>query len=66
MLLEISKGEFKGVDRDGTVEFVGGPQGFDVYVDGGRIHFEDEGDAIAMARDILDREGISHDRAANR
>jgi len=45
------------VDRTGVAAHPGGPEGLVVHLDGALLEFDDERDAIAMARAILLRLG---------
>jgi hypothetical protein len=59
VVFEITRDEVGGgfwVDRDGSLNDHGA-QGFDVSVSGAKIHFEDERDAVLLARQILYRMG---------
>lgn len=56
--VNIPAGTLCHCDRDGCSDRPGGPQGFDIGIAGMKIHFEDETNAIAMARQILYRMGL--------
>ncbi len=51
--------EHAHVDRDGTVQVVGGPQGFDIWLNEVGIHFKDERDAVKIATAICKRMGVT-------
>lgn len=62
MQLNVDKAdaEAMSVDRDGTGNDQG-RQGMDVWINGFKIHFEDEDDALELARLIRRRMGIPVD-----
>lgn len=58
MKLKIDKEDAEGlrVDRDSTLNSYG-TQGFYIDLAGLRLHFEDERDAVRLAKEILQRMG---------
>lgn len=56
--LDISREEWRYpyIDRDGMAKN-NGRQGFDIIISNCEIHFEDENDALELARAILERLG---------
>lgn len=61
MTLTIDPGDYHSVDRSGSCRNIPGIEGFNIYFDGLTIAFEDERDAVKMAKDILWRMGETFD-----
>ncbi len=55
--VEIDKGDSGHVDRDGRGNSETGREGFNISIGGAEIHFDDEEDAVELARLILHRMG---------